>query len=379
MEFRIADTFTDSLAKLTGEEQKAVKTAAFDLQLNPAHPSLQFHKLDKPKDRRFWSIRVNSDVRLIVHRTDSSLLLCYPCEFFRHCNADPPPNHISCLPRLSEKKRRDLTEQGFTLIHKIPDDFPLTEIQSRVWTAVKTSRPWVNGTLHQEMATLNWPLYFMDFESLYPAIPRFAGMWPYSQIPFQWSVHLQMEPDGGLEHFEFLADDEADPRLEFIDSLCEALGARGQIVVYNASFEARRLHELSGWLPEYAGRIEKIQQRMWDLLPFVKRHVYHPQFNGSYSIKAVLPALVPEMTYEGMEVAHGEAAGLAWDRMVRGGVVADERQRLKSALLAYCSQDTLAMAKLLDRLKALGTSAGPRDRNSLPDSAGLIARAGVSD
>ena len=77
MEFRIADTFTDSLAKLTGEEQKAVKTAAFDLQLNPAHPSLHFHTLDRPKDRRFWSIRVSSDVRLIVHRTETSLLLCY--------------------------------------------------------------------------------------------------------------------------------------------------------------------------------------------------------------------------------------------------------------------------------------------------------------
>ena len=77
MEFRIADTFTDSLAKLTGDEQKAVKTAAFDLQLNPAHPALQFHKLDKAKDRRFWSVRVSSNVRLIVHRTDASLLLCY--------------------------------------------------------------------------------------------------------------------------------------------------------------------------------------------------------------------------------------------------------------------------------------------------------------
>jgi mRNA-degrading endonuclease RelE of RelBE toxin-antitoxin system len=77
MEFRIADTFTDSLAKLTGDEQKAVKTAAFDLQLNPAHPGMQFHKLERPKDRRFWSIRVSSDVRLIVHRTETSLLLCY--------------------------------------------------------------------------------------------------------------------------------------------------------------------------------------------------------------------------------------------------------------------------------------------------------------
>ena len=77
MEFRIADTFTDSLARLTGDEQKAVKTTAFDLQLNPAHPGLQFHKLDKAKDRDFWSVRVSSDIRLIVHRTESSLLLCY--------------------------------------------------------------------------------------------------------------------------------------------------------------------------------------------------------------------------------------------------------------------------------------------------------------
>src|SRR5882762_2783275 len=77
MEFRIADTFTDSLSKLTGDEQKAVKTAAFDLQLNPAHPGLQFHKLDKPKDPRFWAVRVNLDVRLIVHKTETSLLLCY--------------------------------------------------------------------------------------------------------------------------------------------------------------------------------------------------------------------------------------------------------------------------------------------------------------
>src|SRR4051812_7666866 len=77
MEFRIADTFTDSLARLTGDEQKAVKNTAFDLQLNPAHPSLQFHKLDKAKDARFWSVRVNADIRLIVHRSDASLLLCY--------------------------------------------------------------------------------------------------------------------------------------------------------------------------------------------------------------------------------------------------------------------------------------------------------------
>src|ERR1700742_2306050 len=77
MDFLIADTFTDSLARLTGDEQKAVKTTAFDLQLNPVNPGMSFHKLDKARDKNFWSVRVNSDVRLIVHKSDSSLLLCY--------------------------------------------------------------------------------------------------------------------------------------------------------------------------------------------------------------------------------------------------------------------------------------------------------------
>src|SRR5437870_6850681 len=77
MDFRIADTFTDSLARLTGDEQKAVKTTAFDLQLNPVNPGMSFHKLEKPKDKRFWSVRVSQDIRLIVHRTPDSLLLCY--------------------------------------------------------------------------------------------------------------------------------------------------------------------------------------------------------------------------------------------------------------------------------------------------------------
>jgi hypothetical protein len=176
-------------------------------------------------------------------------------------------------------------------------------------------------------------------------------MWPYSHIPFQWSVHRQLEQDAAPEHFEFLADDDHDPRREFASSLCDALGKRGPIIVYNATFESQRLRDLAGWLPEYAGAIAGIQERLWDLWPFVKRHIYHPQFQGSFSLKTVLPALVTGLSYEGMEVAHGDEAGLAWDRMIRSGVDVSERQRLKSALLAYCGQDTLAMVKILERLR----------------------------
>jgi hypothetical protein len=120
------------------------------------------------------------------------------------------------------------------------------------------------------------------------------------------------------EHFEFLATDTSDPRPAFVSALCDALGDRGSIVVYSQQFESQRLLDLFLWLPEFSGRIKKIQRRLWDLLPVVRNHVYHPAFRGSYSLKSVLPALVPEMTYEGMKVADGQAAGLAWESLVRG-------------------------------------------------------------
>jgi len=103
-----------------------------------------------------------------------------------------------------------------------------------------------------------------------------------------------------------------------------------------------------------AGRIKKIQRRLWDLLPVVRNHVYHPQFAGSYSLKSVLPALVPDMTYECMEVADGTDAGLAWESLVRGSLDQSERDRIEKALLDYCGQDTLAMVKLLDKLRLSG-------------------------
>jgi predicted RecB family nuclease len=100
-----------------------------------------------------------------------------------------------------------------------------------------------------------------------------------------------------------------------------------------------------------AGRIKKIQSRLFDLLPVVRNHVYHPRFGGSFSLKYVLPALVPDMTYEGMEVADGTDAGLAWESLIRGGLDQTERDRIRKALLDYCGQDTLALVRLLEKLQ----------------------------
>jgi hypothetical protein len=274
------------------------------------------------------------------------------CEFHERCNTPRPNDHIGYLPRLHANAAEELEEMGVESIRDIPDDFDLTEIQRRAATSVQTGDPWYDSeALKAELATLSYPISHLDFESVNPAIPRFAGMRPYQQVVFQFSVHRQKEPGAQPEHCEFLAIDASDPRREFIGSLCNALGENGSIVVYNAGFESQRLSELAAWLPEFADHIRGIQTRLWDLLPVVRKHIYHPAFAGSYSLKSVLPALVPEMSYAGMAVSNGQDAGLAWESLVHGGLDYNERDRIRKALLDYCGQDTLALARLVDTLR----------------------------
>jgi predicted RecB family nuclease len=273
------------------------------------------------------------------------------CEFFYHCNQPLAKDHIGYLPRLHASAAEELQEMGIESIADIPADFKLSEMQRRACDAMQTGQPWFSSDLKTELESLKYPIYFMDFETVNPAIPRFSGMHPYDHLPFQWSVHVQREPGATAAHFEFLACDNSDPRSAFISSLCEALHEEGSIVVYNGQFESQRLWELASWLPAYLERIRAIQRRLWDLLPVVRNHVYHPEFGGSFSLKAVLPALVPDMTYEGMEVPNGQAAGVAWETMIRSNAGEPERQAKRKVLLDYCGQDTLALLRLLEKLR----------------------------
>jgi hypothetical protein len=273
------------------------------------------------------------------------------CEFFERCNAPRPNDHIGYLPRIHASAVEELEEKGIKSIHDIPDDFELNEIQRRAAECVRSGQPWFESEgLNSELSALKYPLFSMDFESVNPCVPRIAGMHPYDHLCFQYSVHVVREPGAPPEHFEFLAMDVRDPRREFISSLSAGLGDSGSIVVYNAAFESQRLSELASWLPEFADRINNIQARLFDLLPVVRNHVYHPSFAGSYSLKSVLPALVPEMTYDGMLVANGQDAGLAWKSLLRGCFDQSEYNNIKKALLDYCRQDTMALLRLLERI-----------------------------
>jgi hypothetical protein len=272
----------------------------------------------------------------------------FTCEFFGHCNPPIPEDHILRLPRIHASTVAQLVALGVQSIHDIPENYPLTGRLRRACASVQTGAPWYSPEIGEELRKLKYPLYFADFETVNPALPRFVGMRPYDQIPFQWSVHVQREPGAAPEHFEYLATDQSDPRPAFISALCDALGDNGSIVVYHQQFESQRLSDLAAWLPEFAERINKIQRRLWDLLPIIRNHVYHPKFCGSFSLKSVLPALVPSMSYDGLAVSDGKGAGLAWESLIDSECNEMERRDKRKALLEYCSRDTLGMVRLVE-------------------------------
>jgi CRISPR/Cas system-associated exonuclease Cas4 (RecB family) len=297
------------------------------------------------EERRVLGKATPPDIKPGSHCTNP-----FGCEFYEVCNKPLPADHISYLPGISAKKLEELSSRGIESIGKIPSNFPLAERQKRAWECARTGKPWFGKGLREALAGLHYPLYFMDFETLGVALPRYAGMSPYDQIPFQWSVHVQRKAGADLEHYEFLADDTIDPRREFARSLLQVIGKKGSILAYSSGFESGCLASLAEWLPQYKDEIENIQDRLWDPLPVIRAHVYDLAFRGSYSLKSVLPALVPGMSYDGMEVAEGNEAGLAWEKMIHAEAGSEERKKLRDALVAYCKQDTLAMLRLLEVL-----------------------------
>ncbi|MGD2187337.1 MAG: DUF2779 domain-containing protein, partial [Desulfobacterales bacterium] len=193
-----------------------------------------------------------------------------------------------------------------------------------------------------------YPVHFLDFETIGLAIPRYAGTRPYQTIPFQWSDHILHE-NGKLDHREYLCNEDKDPREEFTQTLLDALGTNGSIVIYT-SYETGVLKSIIEHLPQYADELQSVIDRFVDLYKIIRNNYYHPTFYGSFSLKYVLPALVPEMTYENLSIQDGMQASLEYLRMIDPATPADEKARLRSDLLTYCGQDTLAMVKIRDDL-----------------------------
>ena len=276
----------------------------------------------------------------------------YECDFKGHCWQHIPEDSVFTLKRIGVN-RFDLYRQGIIRLEQIPLHV-LNDAQRMQVEFFLEKKETVNRKAVGEFLNSLWyPLYFLDFETFMSPVPPFDGTSPYQQIPYQYSVHVLEREGAELRHHEFLAEPNVDPREEIAERLAALIPDDACVVAYNSSFEARILNELAEWLPRYGGKIERIVSNMRDLMaPFRRRDVYYWQMKGSHSQKAVLPALVPDMGYEGLEVMNGGMAMEAYFAMCEAKDPS-EVNRIRASLLEYCKLDTLGMVRILEKLRSL--------------------------
>ena len=252
------------------------------------------------------------------------------------------------LSGITNRKLLDLAEIGVETIDAIPENFPLTALQERIRQCVSSNQEFISPDLRSELLDVEYPIHFLDFETIAPAVPRYAGTRPYETIPFQWSDHILFE-DGSIEHREYLCMEDKDPRSEFAETLIEALGEAGTIFTYTG-YEAGILKDLAIALPPFEHKLSALLSRFKDLYTILRRHYYHPAFHGSFSLKYVLPALVPSMDYTNLSIQEGSLASLEYLRMIDSRTSETEKEKIKKDLLDYCGNDTLGMVMIRNEL-----------------------------
>lgn len=284
----------------------------------------------------------------------------YDCDFRGHCWAGVPEYSVFNIPYMKMDKKLELYRKGVRHVHDVdPAAHGVTDKRSlRPIEAARSGKIRVDAAaIAAFLNGLTYPLAHLDFESDNPVVPPFDGLRPYMQMPFQASVRVQHERGGPLEEHAYLGDGARDPRPGLVDFLCAALPTRGTVLAYYKPFESARLTELATaqlYPAPQANRLVDAVQRLQDLAdPFSKGWYQDPAFKGRWSIKAVLPALVPGLSYEGLLVKDGTAAMAAYAELRDPATSPERRAQLEAGLKAYCGQDTLGMVKILERLYAV--------------------------
>jgi hypothetical protein len=268
----------------------------------------------------------------------------FDCPFVAFCSEGSPEYPVSLLPR-GGRVAGELAAAGYADLRDVPDGWPMSDLQRRVWRATRGGHPHFDAGAAAHLADRPYPRFYLDFETVQFAVPLWAGTRPWEQLPFQWSCHVERAP-GALEHREFLDTSGEAPMRSCADTLLAVLGAEGPVFVYGG-FEAGVLRSLAGRFPDIERPLLAVVARLVDLLPVTREAWYHPAMKGSWSIKDVLPTVAPDLGYDDLgEVHDGTAAQYAFAEAIHPDTLPERADDIAHDLLAYCARDSLALVRL---------------------------------
>ena len=282
------------------------------------------------------------------HKTGSHCTTPFECGFSAYCQGqEPQPKHsVDVIPRMSARLRAHVEAEGILELADIPDEL-LNPLALRVKQQTLLNTVFFDAkAAAASLAKHKLPAIFLDFETVFVPVPIWPGTRPYQQVPFQFSAH-RLSRTGRLEHTEFLDLSGEDPSKGLATALVKSCGTSEPVFVYNAGFEKARISELAARYRPLRTALLAINERIVDLLPIARDHYYNPSQNGSWSIKAVLPAVVPELTYDELDgVQNGGMAVEAFLEAIYPETPTTRREALRKQLSNYCRLDTYAMVRL---------------------------------
>jgi len=272
------------------------------------------------------------------------------CSSFEVLNSRVPERSVHEISRITQDKLESLIERGILDIRDVPDDFDLTPKQRDQVELARRDEPKINkAVIKRRLENLEYPLYFLDYETYSSAIPILDGFSPSDHLPFQVSIHVLKEK-GDLSHHMYLAESLKTAEKGLIEFMKEVVGQKGNLISWYKSFENNRNKEMAERHPEEKEFLTDLNKRTFDLMkPFTKNYS-HPDFNGSASLKKVLPVMVPELSYEGLGVQDGTDAMEAWRKLIFKDLSDTEYEKTKEDLIKYSTLDTLSMVEIFDKL-----------------------------
>ncbi|MFC2038633.1 DUF2779 domain-containing protein [Chloroflexota bacterium] len=264
------------------------------------------------------------------------------------------PEHSVFSLYYGGKRAFDMYNNGILAIEEITDEHKLNDKQLIQQASIVSGEPHIDKDAIKEfLDSLEYPLYYLDFETIGPAVPLFDGVRPYQNIPFQYSLHIVKNEESAPVHYSYLHSGPGDPRPALLTELQEVLGDSGSIIAYNKGFEEGCLRESAISFPEYGEWINSVCGRLVDLLsPFSSFHYYHPSQKGSASLKRVLPAIIGK-GYEDLDISDGQVASFTFLAANYGEMPEEDKPKVMSDLELYCGRDTEGMIWIVERLREL--------------------------